>query len=392
MRIFHPLKWAKSHPPGDLYAIFQKVIHYFFTQINSDIQKLYTFRAMIRRLALLLSVIFSLTLTTLQGQDIHFSQFYMSPMTLNPALTGVMNCNTRFVGNYRNQWASVLGRNAYNTFSVSYDQKTPVGRYDYFGFGANIWTDVAGSLDFQTLTLKLSGSYSRRVGGDRRKSHYIVLGAEGGLAQRSIDFHNAQWPSQNDNGTHNPQLPPGEGDLLGNFMFGDVGLGLLWFSVLGDNHNFYIGGAFNHLNQANLSFRRPDFVEKYYTRTVFHAGGEFPMSRSVSIVPGAVVFNQGPSLEINGGTSFRFNLDRSSDQSFQFGAWMRLARHYEKPLLVDALILSTRFDYDTWGIGFSYDINVSSLSAETRGNGGFEFSAIYTICGPQSRGVYCPRF
>jgi type IX secretion system PorP/SprF family membrane protein len=191
MRIFHPLKWAKSHPPGDLYAIFQKVIHYFFTQINSDIQKLYTFRAMIRRLALLLSVIFSLTLTTLQGQDIHFSQFYMSPMTLNPALTGVMNCNTRFVGNYRNQWASVLGRNAYNTFSVSYDQKTPVGRYDYFGFGANIWTDVAGSLDFQTLTLKLSGSYSRRVGGDRRKSHYIVLGAEGGLAQRSIDFHNA---------------------------------------------------------------------------------------------------------------------------------------------------------------------------------------------------------
>ena len=53
----------------------------------------------------------------LNAQDIHFSQFYMSPLNLNPALTGVMNCNTRFVGNYRNQWASVLKSNAYNTYS-----------------------------------------------------------------------------------------------------------------------------------------------------------------------------------------------------------------------------------------------------------------------------------
>ena len=46
--------------------------------------------------------------TDVIGQDIHFSQFYMSPLTLNPALTGVMNCNTRFVGNYRNQWSPVI--------------------------------------------------------------------------------------------------------------------------------------------------------------------------------------------------------------------------------------------------------------------------------------------
>ncbi len=346
---------------------------------------------MTKRLAFYLSLVLILTVTSLRGQDIHFSQFYMSPLTLNPALTGVMNCNTRIVGNYRNQWASVLGRNAYNTYSVSYDQKMPVGRYDYFGFGGNIWSDVAGSLDFQTLTLKLSGSYSRRVGGDRHKANYMVIGAEAGASQRSIDFHNAQWPAQNDNGVHNPQFPSGEVDLPENFMFGDIGLGVLWFSVK-KKQNYYFGAAFNHLNQANLSFYRPSTVEKYYSRMVVHAGGEFPMNSSVSFVPGAVIFNQGPSLEINGGTSLRFNLDGSSDQSFQFGAWTRLARHFEKPLLMDAIILSTRFDYSNWGIGFSYDINVSSLSDQSRGNGGFEFSMVYYVCGPQSRGVYCPKF
>lgn len=348
---------------------------------------------MINRFSFLTVLTVILTVATVKAQDIHFSQFYMSPMTLNPALTGVMNCNTRIVGNYRNQWASVLGKGAYNTYSISYDQKLPVGRYDYFGFGGNIWSDVAGSLDFQTLTLKLSGAYSRRVGGDRRKSHYVVIGAEAGASQRSLDFTNAQWPSQVNDGEFDPTIPSGEGDIPDNFLFGDVGLGVLWFSVFNKNSNFYAGAAVNHLNQANLSFFRPDEVEKYYTKIVFHAGGQFPMSSNVSLVPGAVFFHQGPSLEINAGNSFRFELDNGGeDQSFQFGAWMRLARHFSKPLLVDALILSTRFDYSNWGIGFSYDINVSSLSEESRGNGGFEFSMIYLVCGPQNRGVYCPKF
>ncbi len=348
---------------------------------------------MIKRLTLFISVIAIFSIDVVRGQDIHFSQFYMSPMTLNPALTGVMNCNTRIVGNYRNQWASVLGKNAYNTYSVSYDQKMPVGRYDYFGFGGNIWSDVAGSLDFQTLTLKLSGAYSRRVGGDRHKANYLVIGAEAGVSQRSLDFTNAQWPLQVNNGEYDPNLPSGETfDFPDNFLFGDVGLGVLWFSVIKKKTNYYMGAAINHLNQANLSFFRPDNVEKYYTKIVLHAGGEFPMNRSVSLIPGAVFFHQGPSLEINAGNSFRFNLENTSDQSFQFGGWIRLARHFEKPLLVDALILSTRFDYENWGIGFSYDINVSSLSKESRGNGGFEFSMVYLVCGPQSRGVYCPKF
>lgn len=346
---------------------------------------------MIKRLAFYLSLVFILTVTLVRGQDIHFSQFYMSPLTLNPALTGVMNCNTRIVGNYRNQWASVIGANAYNTYSVSYDQKMPVGRYDNFGFGANVWSDVAGALDFGTLTLKLSGSYARRVGGDRRKAHYMVVGVEAGASQRSIDYTNQMWPVQGVNGEFVGSIDPGEGDLPDNFLFGDVGLGLLWFSVLDRNSNFYVGAAFNHLNGANLSFY-DDEVEKYYSKAVIHAGGEFPLSRDVSLVPGAVFFNQGPSLEINAGNSFRFNMDGADDQSFQFGAWVRLARHFEDPILMDALILSTRFDVSNWGIGFSYDINVSPLSEQSRGNGGFEFSMIYLICGPQSRGVYCPRF
>ena len=79
-----------------------------------------------------------------KAQDIHFSQFYLSPLNLNPAMTGVMNCNIRLVANYRNQWASVLRSNAFRTYSVSYDQRIPVGRNDFFGIGGTFWGDRAG--------------------------------------------------------------------------------------------------------------------------------------------------------------------------------------------------------------------------------------------------------
>ncbi|MEO1714317.1 MAG: hypothetical protein AAFU60_13380, partial [Bacteroidota bacterium] len=61
-------------------------------------------------------------------------------------------------------------------------------------------------------------------------------------------------------------------------------------------------------------------------------------------------------------------------------------------VLMDAMILSTRFDYDSFSLGFSYDINVSELVPASNNNGAFEFALVYKICGPTRRGVYCPRF
>ncbi|MEK7227019.1 MAG: type IX secretion system membrane protein PorP/SprF, partial [Bacteroidota bacterium] len=46
-------------------------------------------------------------LSSLQAQDIHFSQFLSSPMNLNPALAGQFDGDHRFVMNHRNQWSSV---------------------------------------------------------------------------------------------------------------------------------------------------------------------------------------------------------------------------------------------------------------------------------------------
>ena len=359
---------------------------------------------------LLLSLIVSLTAT---AQDIHYSQFYMAPLQLNPALTGVMNCQQRLGGSYRDQWASVLRNKAFQTYSVAYDAKIPVGRYDYFGLGGSLWGDKAGSLDFRSTMLSMNVAYSKKMGGYRKKANYLSMGAKVGLAQRGLNLLDARWGNQNNGrGEYDGTLASNE-QLFGangrdNFLFADVSAGLLWFSVFDENNNFYFGGAYDHINRANQSFTKdiltPVAIKAanvpLNSKFTIHAGGEFHTSDRITMLPGAVVLLQGTNMEINAGASFRFLLGglRNSTEGIQFGAWTRLANKVGADgktgggILMDAIILSTRFDYSQFSLGFSYDLNTSSLRPASHGNGGFEFALQYKICGPEKRNVYCPNF
>lgn len=346
----------------------------------------------------LLLGLFLVTGLSVSAQDIHFSQFYLSPLNLNPAMTGVMNCNVRLVANYRNQWASVLKSNAYSTYSVSYDQRIAVGRYDYFGVGATFWGDQAGEANFETMTGKISGSYAKRMGGGRKEAHYLVVGAEAGVAQRSLDFLKLRWGTQHDGEGGYDNTAPSLEDGLDNdqFLFADMAAGLMWFSVFDENNNLFIGGAYHHLNRANQSFYE-NSRDDLYSRFTIHAGGEFEISPRFGLVPGVITMFQGPSFQVNSGTSFKFLLGSgrgrfSNYQAFQIGTWVRVSNKVETGVLTDAVILSTRFDYNQFSLGFSYDVNVSALKPASSNNGAFEFALVYKFCGNERRGVYCPNF
>ena len=338
-------------------------------------------------------VLLVLSSLALNAQDIHFTQFYMSPLNLNPALTGVMNCKTRLVANYRNQWAAVLAANAYNTYSVSYDQKIPVGREDYFGIGGSLWGDVAGESRFGTTQGRVSLSYSKKMAGYRKKASYLVIGADAALTSRSISNADLRWPSQITTGGFDRTLPNNEPNFVDtDFLYADIASGLLWFSVIDDNTNWYVGAALHHLNRPNVSFLGDEV--NLYSRYTLHAGLQFEIARKISMLPFGVYMAQGPHRSLNAGTNFRFAMgpSRTVNQSFEVGAWYRVGNKVEGGLHSDAVILSSRFNYEQFGIGFSYDINVSGLRQASPANGAFEFSLIYNICGPESRGVYCPRF
>ena len=59
---------------------------------------------MMKNMAILTTFIF-ISFATI-SQDLHYSQIYMTPMALNPALTGGTESDGRISLNYRDQWRS----------------------------------------------------------------------------------------------------------------------------------------------------------------------------------------------------------------------------------------------------------------------------------------------
>jgi len=142
-----------------------------------------------------------------------------------------------------------------------------------------------------------------------------------------------------------------------------------------------------------------------FTRITVHAGGEFPVAPNLGVLPGIIYMKQGPAFQINGGNSFRFTLNDNPGeyQAFQVGVWARVASKEvattagvpdsgSSGVLMDAAILSARFDFNDISLGFSYDVNVSPLRAASNGQGAFEFSLQYKILGNTKKSVYCPDF
>ena len=82
-----------------------------------------------------------------QAQDLHFSQFFNSPLTTNPANTGfIPDADYRIGGSYRNQWSSIMTM-PYKTMSIFGDAQLFRDRLEngWIGIGGVLLSDVAGS-------------------------------------------------------------------------------------------------------------------------------------------------------------------------------------------------------------------------------------------------------
>ena len=78
---------------------------FFFDKISTfAATKIMNLKNILQILVIVLTIIMQIPAF---GQDIHFSQFYSSPLTLNPAYTGNYEGNWRVMSNYRTQWSAI---------------------------------------------------------------------------------------------------------------------------------------------------------------------------------------------------------------------------------------------------------------------------------------------
>lgn len=330
--------------------------------------------------------------TGLFSQDKHFSQFYASPMTVNPALTGAFDGKFRVGAIYRDQWRGAAD-NPFVTFAGSMDMRFSLGRkrsfQDAAAGGIIFFTDRVGGVDFNTNQMALSGAYHKAL--DRASTQYLSAGIKFGFTQRNVNYESLTFQDQF-NGIDGYDSPTGEELPENNFSYADLATGLYYTITPQRKTSFYAGVALHHFNKANASFfsEADGSKHKIFMKTVGHAGARLPIGEDKQIFPRLMVAIQGPHIQFDAGTSLRASLDDFSSMAIHFGAWVRPVK-FDTGFNLDAVIAMVGFEYENVLFGLSYDANINSLANYSKVHGAFELSVVY-LGEYENETILCPTF
>ena len=306
------------------------------------------------------------------AQDIHFSQFWLTPLVLNPAQAGASG-EMRGIVNYKNQWSSVA--NAYSTINVSWDMK--VNKKSDGGFsavGVNIFHDQAGDAKMQTFQGNLSYAYHRNL----NDKSTLGGGFYAGFAQRNINYADLQWMNQYNGKSYDATIASGEPSSETGLNYFDFGAGIHYeygkgerYLTGNDHLSYNLGLSLSHLTQPKYSFYNTG--EKLSLKTVAYGNALIGVGNSsLSLAPGFLFFQQGKTSELLMGTMFRYQIkEQSHFTGFVHGSSFSLGIHYRNK---DAFVASLLFEAAKYTFGISYDINISGLKTASDGRGGIEIA------------------
>jgi type IX secretion system PorP/SprF family membrane protein len=340
--------------------------------------------------SILLTFGLMLAVVSVSAQDIHFSQYYASPLTLNPALTGKFNGLWRATAIYRDQWRPIVNSNAYMTPSASVDFSLLKNKLktDALGVGAVMFYDKAGN--FQTMKAALSVAYHKGL--DKEGKYNLSLGLQGIYSNRKIDptftfgENLAFVPTFIDN------------DRIANVEANhniDMNMGLFFDGKITDWMTVYTGYSFMNLMRHKNGFL-PSTDGDYQTpfRHVAHGGFEFDVKDKFVIIPGVLYQTTAKSREINFGSTFGYKLKSKAEKTTTLflGGWYRWD---------SAVIAKGGFDFENFRLTGAYDIGLGQMKTDSKNAVGklptaFEVAVSYFGIGrvpsPTDRYLFNPRF
>lgn len=306
-----------------------------------------------------------------KAQDVHFTQYFASPLTLNPALTGLTQGDVRLAANYRAQWMSV-NSTPYMTGTISYDMATLKGKLpegDALGIGILGLYDRSGKGALSNTTVGLSVAYHKAFG--REKQQHISLGVQGYLVQKSIDFSKVAFEDQFDAATGYTNLPTNENFANKDMTYPDFNIGLMYSGRVNEHATTYAGLSLYHLTQPVETFQSGD--HKIGMRVSGYLGGSFDLNENMVLYASGLYQSQSKATEVMIGGAAGFIMNPGHDEYqkntiFYLGAWYRYG---------DALCPYVGFEWSKMQLGISYDANISKFTTATNGVGAYEISLIF---------------
>lgn len=321
---------------------------------------------------------------SLKAQDPNFSQFFASPLTLNPALTGKFDGVFRVAGNYRNQWPTI--NNAFTTATISMDAgilRNTIPDYDQFGVGIMAFTDKSGNGVLQNNFLALSTAYHKAL--DENGFHQIGLGFQGTYVNKRLDIASLKFESMLRSDGFTGLMDESFSSNQIKLSYFDMNLGVLYNGTTDGSNNFYFGASMYHVNHPKETFKQGNYLLD--PRVTIQAGGMVPVGEYNAFHFSANHSRQANATNTVIGGAYMINVaqDLGSPTNLYLGSWYRFG---------DAIIPYVGLEFGEFQLGASYDVNTSSLKPASNMRGGAEISLIYIKkhTDPNAKKLNCPKF
>lgn len=330
--------------------------------------------------------VFLYTFQLLYAQDIHYSQFWMNPISLNPASTGFYDGDFRIGAYNRSQWYSVT--KAYQNNGLWFD--IPIAKrsaqQDIFGYGMTFDFDIAGDSKYSTLQSNAMFSYARAL--NKKNNHFLMIGISGGIAQRTIDYAALSFDEQYQEDMYNSTHPISEVFPTSKFLFGDCAAGIQWFYQPSESFYYQAGISAFHLNMPKQSLLKDESIRMPIKYNIQLSAG-FGINSDMIITPSIFYSQQQPYQEFLIGCMYTYIISRDqrgNSKKFEIGLDYRWR---------DALYVVIGADIKNIRFNFSYDFNISKLTPASDAQGGVELSLYYIFKKKKTfkrKAIPCPIF
>jgi type IX secretion system PorP/SprF family membrane protein len=338
----------------------------------------------------------------LHAQDPAFSQFFSSPLTINPALTANINEKWRVISNYRNQWSGPS--NPYSTGTISFDSKIfqdVTGNYvdenTRVGIGGMMMYDesMGGALKSNYVSLNLTGNirlmkkegyevngarirHMGKAGNDEGGEQRLGVGLGISYGNRQLDMNKLSFGEQFNGSSFDTNLPSGETALSQMKPYLSANAGIL-YSFRKNYTQVDMGVSAFHVNKPGQTFVR-DENQRLARRYVAHANLESFLTDQLILNANGVYQNQAGASYFSVGGALGYYMpgyDDGSDMVFNAGLW-----YWSN----NAVIPYVGFSYGKFQLGFTYDITTSTLNEAARRANTFELCLVLRGSG-QTSGV-----
>ncbi|NDA60724.1 MAG: type IX secretion system membrane protein PorP/SprF [Chitinophagia bacterium] len=318
----------------------------------------------------------------LYAQDPHFSQFFASPLSLNPANTGYFSGDIRVAANSRNQWPSF--NNAYATFTFSVDgpiMQKRIPTRDRLSLGVLGLSDQSGGGILKENYLAVSMAYKKGL--DYNGDVALTAGFQMTYGNFAFNRSGSTLEDQLDVGGF--VLPTNDIVTMGteNRKLTDLQAGIMYTGLFSNDIYVYAGASVYHLMEPLVGFGNNSYpLNRRYN---LHGGGYLPLGANTTFHLSTQYQQQYAYKEWLYGGALSYYI-ASGDDNYEVysGFWIRNG---------DAYIPYIGLEWNNWRAGFTYDIAYGNNKINSPYSRSAEFSLIYQYRKSSGKkGIRCPVF